>query len=247
MPKPAHPVVLITGAARRIGAAVVRRLHAEGFDIALHYHRSTVEAHALAAELNAIRADSMLTLGADLADDAHLAAMVEEAARWHGRLDALVNNASSFHATPVGSIDGAAWDNLFASNARAPLFLSQAAAPHLAVHQGAIVNMVDIYAERPLRAHTVYGMAKAALVALTQSLAIELAPQVRVNAIAPGAILWPENGKDYTERDAMIAATPLKRCGDPEDIASTVLWLLRDARFVTGQVIRVDGGRSLVL
>lgn len=247
MPKPAHPVVLITGAARRIGAAVVRRLHAEGFDIALHYHRSTVEAQALAAELNAIRADSMLTLSADLADDAHLAPMVEEAARWHGRLDALVNNASSFHATPVGSIDGAAWDNLFASNARAPLFLSQAAAPHLAVHQGAIVNMVDIYAERPLRAHTVYGMAKAALVAMTQSLAIELAPQVRVNAIAPGAILWPENGKDYTERDAMIAATPLKRCGDPEDIASTVLWLLRDARFVTGQVIRVDGGRSLVL
>ena len=247
MPKPAHPVVLITGAARRIGAAVVRRLHAEGFDIALHYHRSTVEAQALAAELNAVRADSMLTLSADLADDARLATMVDEAARWHGRLDALVNNASSFHATPVGSIDGAAWDGLFASNARAPLFLSQAAAPHLAARQGAIVNMVDIYAERPLREHTVYGMAKAALVAMTQSLAIELAPQVRVNAIAPGAILWPENGKDYTERDAMIAATPLKRCGEPEDIASTVLWLLRDAKFVTGQVIRVDGGRSLTL
>jgi pteridine reductase len=247
MPKSAHPVVLITGAARRIGAAVVRRLHAEGFDIALHYHRSKTEAQALAAELNAVRADSVLALDADLADDARLAAMVEEAARWHGRLDALVNNASSFHATPVGSIDGAAWDGLFASNARAPLFLSQAAAPHLAVQQGAIVNMVDIYAERPLREHTVYGMAKAALVALTQSLAIELAPQVRVNAIAPGAILWPEHGKDYTERDAMIAATPLKRCGDPDDIASTVLWLLRDAEFVTGQVIRVDGGRSLLL
>jgi len=247
MPKPVHPVVLITGAARRIGAAVVRRLHAEGFDIALHYHRSTVEAQALAAELNALRADSVLTLSADLADDARLTTMVEEAARWHGRLDALVNNASSFHATPVGSIDGAAWDNLFASNARAPLFLSQAAAPHLAAQQGAIVNMVDIYAERPLREHTVYGMAKAALVAMTQSLAIELAPQVRVNAIAPGAILWPEHGKDYTERESMIAATPLKRCGDPDDIASTVLWLLRDAKFVTGQVIRVDGGRSLLL
>ena len=247
MPKPACPVVLVTGAARRIGAAVVRHLHAEGFDIALHYHRSKAEAEALAAELNAVRADSVVILDADLADDARLATMVDEAARWHGRLDALVNNASSFHATPVGSIDGAAWDNLFASNARAPLFLSQAAAPHLAAQQGAIVNMVDIYAERPLRQHTVYGMAKAALVALTQSLAIELAPQVRVNAIAPGAILWPENGKDYTERDAMIAATPLKRCGDPEDIASTVLWLLRDAKFVTGQVIRVDGGRSLLL
>ena len=247
MSKPACPVVLITGAARRIGAAVVRRLHAEGFDIALHYHRSKVEAQALAAELNAIRADSVLTLAADLADDARLATMAEEAARWHGRLDALVNNASSFHATPVGGIDGTAWDNLFASNARAPLFLSQAAAPHLAAQQGAIVNMVDIYAERPLREHTVYGMAKAALVAMTQSLAIELAPQVRVNAIAPGAILWPEHGKDYTERDAMIASTPLKRCGDPEDIASTVLWLLRDAKFVTGQVIRVDGGRSLAL
>ena len=247
MPKPACPVLLITGAARRIGAAVVRRLHAEGFDIALHYHRSKVEAHALAAELNAVRADSVFKLEANLADDARLIAMVDEAVQWHGRLDALVNNASSFHATPVGSIDGAAWDHLFASNARAPLFLSQAAAPHLAAQQGAIVNMVDIYAERPLRAHTVYGMAKAALVAMTQSLAIELAPQVRVNAIAPGAILWPENGKDYTEREAMIAATPLKRCGDPEDIASTVLWLLRDAKFVTGQVIRVDGGRSLPL
>ncbi|WP_250626596.1 pteridine reductase [Pinirhizobacter soli] len=247
MSKPACPVVLITGAARRIGAAVVRRLHAEGFDIALHYHRSKVEAQALAAELNALRADSVLALSADLADDARLATMAEEAARWHGRLDALVNNASSFHATPVGSIDGTAWDNLFASNARAPLFLSQAAAPHLAAQQGAIVNMVDIYAERPLREHTVYGMAKAALVAMTQSLAIELAPQVRVNAIAPGAILWPEHGKDYTERDTMIAATPLKRCGDPDDIASTVLWLLRDAKFVTGQVIRVDGGRSLAM
>ncbi|HEY4143734.1 pteridine reductase [Pinirhizobacter sp.] len=247
MPKLAHPVVLVTGAARRIGAVVVRRLHAEGFDIALHYHRSKAEAEAVAAELNAIRADSVRTLCADLADDAGLTTMVGEAAHWHGRLDALVNNASTFHATPVGSIDRAAWDNLFASNARAPLFLSQAAAPHLAEHQGAIVNMVDIYAERPLRDHTVYGMAKAALVALTQSLAIELAPHVRVNAIAPGAILWPEHGKADTERDAVIAATPLKRCGDPEDIASTVLWLLRDATFVTGQVIRVDGGRSLVL
>jgi pteridine reductase len=247
MSNPVRPVVLITGAARRIGASVVRRLHAEGFDIALHYHRSVAEAAALGAELNAIRANSVLTLAADLADDTRLATMIDEAARWRGRLDALVNNASSFHATPVGTINGAAWDDLFASNARAPLFLSQAAAPHLAEHHGAIVNMVDIYAERPLRGHTVYGMAKAALVAMTQSLAIELAPRVRVNAIAPGAILWPEHGNADTDREAIVAATPLKRCGDPDDIAATVLWLIRDAKFVTGQVIRVDGGRSLVL
>lgn len=241
----ARPVVLITGAARRVGAEVVRRLHAEGFDIALHYHRSVHEAASLAAALNALRHDSVMTIAGDLADDARLAGIVDEAAHWHDRLDALVNNASTFLPTPVGTATTAQWDTLFASNARAPFFLAQAAAPWLTRANGAIVNMADIYAERPLRAHTIYGMAKAALVAMTQSLALELAPAVRVNAIAPGAILWPEHGKSGEDRADMVAATPLQRVGNPNDIADTVLWLLRDARFVTGQMIRVDGGRSL--
>lgn len=241
----ARPVVLITGAARRVGAEVVRRLHAEGFDIALHFHRSVDEASTLAASLNAVRADSVLTIAGDLGDDARLPGIVDDAARWHDRLDALVNNASTFLPTPVGTATVAQWDTLFASNARAPFFLAQAAAPWLTKANGAIVNMADIYAERPLRAHTIYGMAKAALVAMTQSLALELAPAVRVNAIAPGAILWPEHGKSGEDRADMVAATPLQRVGNPDDIAETVLWLLRDARFVTGQMIRVDGGRSL--
>jgi pteridine reductase len=243
----ARPVVLITGAARRIGAGVVRCLHAAGYDIALHYHRSAEEAARLALVLNRLRADSVRLIPGDLADDTVLAALVADAVAWRDRLDGLVNNASSFFPTAIGETTATQWNTLFASNARAPFFLAQAAAPYLAAARGAIVNMVDIYAERPLRAHTVYGMAKAALVAMTQSLALELAPEVRVNAVAPGAILWPEHGKSSDERDRMIAATPLQRVGSADDVADTVLWLLRDARFVTGQIVRVDGGRSLSL
>ena len=239
------PVALITGSARRIGAAIARRLHAEGYDLALHYRGSTTEMQALAAELEAVRADSVLSLQADLAEFDRLPELVAKAVGRFGRLDALVNNASTFQPTPLGTATPAQWDALFASNARAPFFLSQAAAPHLKASRGAIVNLVDIYAERPLRDHPVYCMAKAALVMATRSLALELAPDVRVNAIAPGAILWAENETSDTKQQVMLARTPLARTGTPAEIAEAVRWLLRDATYTTGQVIHLDGGRSL--
>lgn len=242
-----RPVVLVTGAARRIGAVIARRLHAAGYDIALHHRDSVGEAEALAAQLDAARKDSVLSVRADLADTGALPALVERVVERYGRLDGLVNNASAFHATPVGAIGEADWDALFASNAKAPLFLAQAAAPHLKRAGGAIVNIVDIYAERPLARHTVYVMAKAALAAMTLSLARELAPNVRVNGVAPGAILWPEEGKAYADRDKLIHGTALQRMGTPEDIAGAVLYLLRDARYVTGEILRVDGGRWLTI
>lgn len=240
-----RPVVLVTGAARRIGAQIARTLHVAGCDIALHYRDSHDEATALARELDAARADSVLTLQADLAEFDRLPELVARTVGRFGRLDALVNNASGFHATPVGTITPADWDALMASNARAPLFLAQAAAPHLRAARGAIVNMVDIYAERPLPAHSVYCMAKAALLMATRSLALELAPEVRVNAVAPGAILWPQDDGDEAARAAMLARTPLGRTGTPEEIAEAVRWLLFDATYCTGQVIALDGGRLL--
>lgn len=241
-----RPVALITGSARRVGATIARALHGAGYDVALHYRHSQAEMQALVGELEAARAHSTLALQADLADTAQLPGLVDAVRQRFGRLDALVNNASAFHATPVGSITGRDWDDLFAANARAPLFLSQAAAPHLAARRGAIVNLVDVYAERPLAQHSVYCMAKAALAALTRSLALDLAPDVRVNGVAPGAVMWPENdAKADDDRAGMIARTPLRRAGEPGDVASAVLWLLRDTPFVTGQIIRVDGGRSL--
>ena len=240
-----RPVILVTGAARRIGATIVRTLHAAGYGIALHYRDSADEARDLSDAMTRERPGSVLTLQADLADTDQLPALVDRVVERFGRLDGLVNNASAFHATPVGSITAADWDALFASNAKAPLFLAQAAAPHLRAREGAVVNIVDIYAERPLAQHTVYVMAKAALGAMTASLARELAPAVRVNGVAPGAILWPEEGKAYTDQAAMIEGTPLRRLGTPEDIAGAVLYLLRDARYVTGEILRVDGGRWL--
>lgn len=240
-----RPVILVTGAARRIGATIVRTLHAAGYDIALHYRDSAEQARDLCDAMTRERPGSVLTLQADLAHTARLPALVDRVIERFGRLDGLVNNASAFHATPVGSITAADWDALFASNAKAPLFLAQAAAPHLRAREGAIVNIVDIYAERPLAQHTVYVMAKAALGAMTASLARELAPAVRVNGVAPGAILWPEEGKAYADQAAMIEGTPLRRLGTPEDIAGAVLYLLRDARYVTGEILRVDGGRWL--
>jgi pteridine reductase len=240
-----RPTALITGAAKRVGRVIARTLHGAGYDLALHFRRSRNEAEQLAAELEAQRAGSTLLLEAELAQTAELAKLVLRTVQRFGRLDALVNNASSFLATPIGAINEAQWDELFASNAKAPLFLAQAAAPHLRAARGAIVNLTDVYAERPLLRHTVYVMAKAALSVLTLSLARELGPEVRVNAVAPGAVLWPEAGKSESEQQELIARSALKRAGTPEDVAGAVLWLLRDARFVTGQILRVDGGRSL--
>ncbi|MEX1827941.1 pteridine reductase [Luteibacter sp. CQ10] len=239
------PVVLVTGGARRIGQAIVRHLHAAGCTTAIHYRHSADEADALARELNGTRAGSAATFAAALENDEALSALVSGVLNTFGRLDGLVNNASSFYPTPVGTATAAQWDDLFATNARAPFFLAQAAAPALKASRGAIVNIVDIYAERPLAQHPIYSMAKAALGMLTQALARDLAPEVRVNAVAPGAILWPESGKPEEAADALILKTPLARKGDPADVAEAVRWLLLDARYTTGQIIRVDGGRIL--
>jgi len=244
-PTQARPAALITGGARRIGAAIVRRLHADGHDIALHYHHSAGEAKALAAELEHARAGSVLLLRAELAEFDRLPELVATTVGRFGRLDALVNNASAFFPTPFGEATPAQWDALFAANARAPFFLSQAAAPHLRATRGAIVNLADIHGERPLRGHALYGMSKAALIQMTQALALELAPEVRVNAVSPGAILWPDGGKSDAERSSLIARTPLARTGTPEEIAEAVRWLLCGATYTTGQVVRVDGGRML--
>jgi len=234
--------VLLTGGARRIGAAIARTLHQAGMNLALHYRVSTEAAEALRDELNRRRAESVLLLQADLRDTASLPALVEHTvARW-GRLDALVNNASSFYATPLGQTTEAEWDDLLASNLKAPFFLSQAAAPHLRAVGGSIVNLVDIYAQRPLQNHPVYCTAKAGLAMLTRSLAWELGPAVRVNGIAPGAILWPEQGVSETAKAQLLSRIPLRRRGEPEDIARTVLFLLQDAGYISGQIIAVDGG-----
>ncbi len=242
-----RPVVLITGAARRVGSVIARRLHASGYDVALHCRHSRTELDVLIAELETQRHDSTLALQADLADVQNLPALIDAVIARFGRLDGLINNASSFYPTAIGATTPAQWDELFASNARAPFFLAQAAAPHLKSVQGNIVNLVDIYAERPLPGHTVYCMAKAALAMLTYSLAKELGPEVRVNGVAPGAVMWPEQGKEYADREELVKRTALKRAGSPDDVAGAVLYLLRDAGFVTGQILRVDGGRTLVI
>ena len=241
----ARPVALVTGSARRIGAAIVRSLHAAGYDLALHCHQSRAQADALGAELESVRPGSTFVQQADLAEFDRLPELVAHTIGRFGRLDALVNNASGFTPTPVGTATPAQWDTLFASNARAPFFLAQAAAPHLAATRGAIVNLADIYGERPLRGHTIYCMAKAALIMMTKSLALELGPDVRVNAVSPGAILWPEAGGDATKQKAMLARTPLGRTGTPEEVAEAVRWLLQDAHYSTGQVLHMDGGRLL--
>lgn len=239
------PVVLITGSARRVGAAIARHLHASGYDIVIHYRASAAAAQALQADLEQARPGSTLCLHADLADIERLPDLIADSITRFGRLDALINNASSFYPTPVGETRIEQWNELFASNAQAPYFLAQAAAQPLRQQQGCIINLVDLYASQPLTKHPVYCMAKAALAMMTVALARELAPEVRVNGIAPGAVLWPESGKSSAEQQAMIARTPLGRAGTPEDIAKAALFLLRDAPFVTGQILRVDGGRSL--
>lgn len=239
-------VVLITGAARRIGAAIARRLHADGYDLALHYRGSAVDMRTLVDELEAARPGSTLMLQADLAAFDRLPELVAKTVGHYGRLDALVNNASAFYPTPAGNATPAQWDELFAVNARAPFFLAQAAAPHLRAVHGAIVNIADVYADTPRADLAVYAASKAALLAVSRGLAVSLAPEVRVNAVSPGAILWPDGGIDAEVQSGLLAQTPLGRVGEPDDIAGTVAWLLGDAAgYVTGQAIRVDGGRGI--
>ncbi len=242
-----EPVALITGAAQRIGKAVALSLHARGYSIVIHYRHSDEAANTLCAELNKTRADSAAAIAADFADIDALQGFADAVLKRFGRLDALINNASDFYPTPIGAITLKDWDQLFASNVRAPLFLAQAFSKALSTSQGCIINMADIYAERPLDQHSVYCSAKAALVMLSKSLALELAPAVRVNAIAPGAILWPEQDSDFSaqEQRNMQDKVPLKRIGSPEDIAKTIAFLVCDAPYITGQTIAVDGGRTL--
>jgi pteridine reductase len=238
-------VILVTGAARRIGAAIVTCLHENGARVAIHYRGSATEAEDLATRLNSERAESAATFQADLLNVPALSELIGSVVDWGGRLDGLVNNASSFYPTPIGNISEQQWDELIGSNLKAPLFLSQAAVPHLSSSKGVIVNIVDIHSERPLRDHVVYGSAKAGLAMLTRSLAKDLAPDIRVNGVSPGAILWPENDMSEAMQQNIIDQIPLQRAGNPEDIAGTVLFLMRDASYMTGQIISVDGGRSM--
>lgn len=238
------PVVLITGAARRIGATIATQLHLAGFNIVVHCNRSTAEADALVHTLNEQRDDSALRLCANLSDTEQYSPLIERAAAKWGRLDGLVNNASSFYPTPVGDIRREQVDDLFATNFQAPLFLSQAAIPHLRQSGGSIVNIVDIHADRPMGDYPIYSAAKAALASLTKGLAKDLGPEIRVNGISPGAILWPEHNHDPEREKALLEKTVLGRAGRPEDIAAAVHYFL-GATYVTGQILAVDGGRSL--
>lgn len=240
-------VALVTGSARRIGAVTVQTLHEAGATVVVHYRNSADDALKLSEKLNNIRADSCFLQQADLLNINKLPSMIDAVIQQTGRLDILINNASSFFPTPVGKISEAHWDNLMGSNLKAPLFLSQAAAPHLLKNNGCIVNMIDVHGFRPLKDHPVYSAAKAGLLMLTQSLARELGPNVRVNGIAPGAILWPEgkNTEMEAEHQALLDKTCLKREGTPEDIAKAILFLVRDADYITGHTIPIDGGRML--
>lgn len=238
-------VVLVTGAARRIGAALIRGFHAEGANVAIHYHRSADEALALCEELNGTRPSSAIALSEDLLDPGAPSRLVERTLAAFGRLSILINNASTFYPTPIGSITLAQWDDLVGTNLKAPVFLAQAAAPALRAARGLIINMVDIHGQRPLPEHTVYSAAKAALIMVTRSLARELGPEVRVNGIAPGPILWPDGGLDPNTQNEIVSKTLLKRKGDPSDIVRAALFFAKDATYVTGQILAVDGGRSV--
>jgi pteridine reductase len=236
---------LVTGAAKRIGAVIARTLHAAGANVAIHYFSSAADADELAAELNETRPGSAFTIGADIREVAELERMARDVLARTRRLDILVNNASNFYPTPLGTVTESHWHDLVGSNLKAPLFLSQALLPALRSAKGVIVNIVDVHSTRPLRDHPVYGAAKAGLAMLTRSLAKDLGPDIRVNGVSPGAILWPDVGMSEQLRAAILKQTALKRAGTPEDIAGAVLFLVRDAPYVTGQIIAVDGGRSV--
>ena len=242
----AGKVALITGGARRVGAAIARELHAAGANVVIHHHRSVDAAQKLCAELEQSRPNSTLRLSADLLDIASLGALVEDTRRHYGQLDILINNASTFYPTPVGEITLEHWDDLIGSNLKAPLFLSQAAVPALRLSNGLILNIVDIHGMRPLRRYPTYSAAKAGLIMLTKSLARELGPHIRVNAIAPGPVMWPADGvADAALQKKIIDRTALKRSGSAMDIARTALFFAADAPFITGQIMAVDGGRSI--
>lgn len=236
---------LVTGAAKRIGAVIANTLHDAGANVAIHYHRSAAEAEQLAGQLNQRRPGSAFTVSADVREVAALERMAKEVLSRTGRLDVLVNNASNFYPTPLGSVTEEHWHDLIGSNLKAPLFLSQAVLPALRTARGVIINIVDVHSQRPLRDHPVYGAAKAGLAMLTRSLAKDLGPHIRVNGVSPGAILWPDEGMSDPLRTAIIRQTALKRSGEPQDIAGAVLFLVRDAPYITGQIIAVDGGRSV--
>lgn len=241
--------ILVTGGAKRVGAAICRRLHAQGARLIVHYRSSFHEAKTLQDELNRKRADSVALVQGDLLDAGLLSDLIDKAVDRYGQLDVLINNASSFFPTPLQQCSLEDWEDLTGSNLRAPLFLSQAAAPYLKKQSGCIVNIIDIHTERPLKNYVIYNAAKGGLLSLTKSLAVEMAPEVRVNGVSPGAILWPEDGEwaDEAARQQIIATTLLKRCGEPDDIARTVQFLIADAPYITGQIIAVDGGRSIHL
>jgi len=241
-----NKVALITGGSRRIGATTARMLHGRGMRIVIHYRSSATEAESLRAELCEKRADSVLLIRGDLAEVAKVKNLIREVAHEMGQLDALVNNASVFFPTPIKSATEDHWQDIMDINLKAPFFLCQAAAPYLKKSQGSIVNITDIYAERPLSDHPIYNAAKAGLLSLTRSLSRDLGPEIRVNAVAPGAIMWPESDMDELSKQRMISRTPLKTVGNPEEIAKAVRFLIEEAHFVTGQVINVDGGRTVV-
>jgi pteridine reductase len=242
-------VVLITGGAKRVGASICRLLHAGGANLMIHYRSSAIEARALQSELNLQRPNSVAIIQADLLNIAVLPSLIQETIKQFGRLDVLINNASSYYATELGQISEEAWTDLVGSNLKAPLFLSQAAAPELRKNGGCIVNITDMHVERPKKGYIVYSVAKAGLVTLTKSLAHELGPEVRVNAVAPGPVLWPEDNPQFDEvyRQRVISQTLLKRIGEGDDVAKAVRFLIQDAPFVTGHVMAIDGGRSLNL
>lgn len=242
-------VVLITGGAKRVGAAICRELHAQGAQLMIHYNTSTTEARALQAELNLLRANSVAIIQGDLLNIAALPNLVSETVKQFGKLDVLINNASSYYPTEMGQINEDNWHDLMGSNLKAPVFLTQAAAPELRKNHGCIVNITDMHVERPKKGYIVYSVAKAGLVTLTKSLAHELSPEVRVNAVAPGPVQWPESNPQFDEvyRQRVINQTLLKRVGEAEDVAKTVKFLIYDAPFITGHVLAVDGGRSLNL
>jgi len=237
--------VLITGGAKRIGAMIARTLHDEGMNLIIHYNTSSDDANKLCAEINSSRVDSAIAIGANLTNQSEVDHLIPEIIKQTGQLDVLINNASTFYRTPIEDITLDDWDNLVGTNLKAPLFLCKHAAPYLKESKGCIVNMIDIHAKKPLKNHPIYGPAKSGLAMLTRSLARDLAPDVRVNGIAPGMILWPENEPSDEIKQTVIDQIPLKRSGDPEDIANAALFLITQANYMTGQIISVDGGRGI--